>query len=147
MREIPAFFSNLRSGRKRTVSVGPQSEADARELLAQKEIKRKQSLNSVKESLANGDVAVSSMATTPMEEVKSRFAGHLSPPAPLNRHDSTTPDNSDNEQEKPGFEGIEKPRVRYDVEVVTKLVVYTGIAWLSVEWNPILFTLIGLGVP
>jgi len=29
---------------------------------------------------------------------------------------------------------------------VTKLVVYTGIAWLAVEVNPIIFELIGLGM-
>ena len=62
------------------------------------------------------------------------------------------------------FSKLEKPRVRYDVEVITKLIVYTGtismssprryivtyiksgIAWIAVEGNPILFELIGLGI-
>ncbi|PQE33177.1 PAP2 superfamily protein [Rutstroemia sp. NJR-2017a WRK4] len=44
------------------------------------------------------------------------------------------------------FLRLEKPRVRYDVEVVTKLVVYSGIAWLAVEGNPIIFEIIGLGM-
>ncbi|QSZ36166.1 hypothetical protein DSL72_007291 [Monilinia vaccinii-corymbosi] len=44
------------------------------------------------------------------------------------------------------FSRLEKPRVRYDVEVVTKLVVYSGIAWLAVEGNPIIFEVIGLGM-
>ncbi|KAL8937988.1 MAG: hypothetical protein Q9211_003421 [Gyalolechia sp. 1 TL-2023] len=44
------------------------------------------------------------------------------------------------------FSMLEKPRVRYDVEVITKLIVYTGIAWLAVEGNPLLFELIGLGM-
>lgn len=66
--------------------------------------------------------------------------------------------------EKEIFSMVEKPRVRYDVEVVTKLIVYAGIlechyphcttlltlikgiAWLSVEGNPLLFELIGLGM-
>jgi len=48
--------------------------------------------------------------------------------------------------EKEMFLRLEKPRVRYDVEVVTKLVVYTGIAWLAVEVNPIIFELLGLGM-
>lgn len=48
--------------------------------------------------------------------------------------------------EKEMFEKLMKPRVRYDVEVVTKLIVYSGIAWLAVEGNPILFELIGLGM-
>jgi len=48
--------------------------------------------------------------------------------------------------EKEMFSRLEKPRVRYDVEVVTKLVVYTGIGWLAVEINPIIFELVGLGM-
>jgi dihydrosphingosine 1-phosphate phosphatase len=36
--------------------------------------------------------------------------------------------------------------VRYDVEVVTRLIVYAGIGWIAVEWNPILFHVIGLGM-
>ncbi|KAL8832805.1 MAG: hypothetical protein Q9170_004750 [Blastenia crenularia] len=48
--------------------------------------------------------------------------------------------------EKEIFSMLEKPRVRYDVEVITKLIVYTGIAWLAVEGNPLLFDLIGLGM-
>ena len=39
-----------------------------------------------------------------------------------------------------------KPRVRYDVEVVTKLIVYTGIGWFSVAGNAIIFELCGLGM-
>ncbi|TVY50513.1 Dihydrosphingosine 1-phosphate phosphatase [Lachnellula cervina] len=49
-------------------------------------------------------------------------------------------------EEKEMFSKLEKPRVRYDVEVVTKLVVYTGIAWLAVEINPMIFEIIGLGM-
>ena len=66
-------------------------------------------------------------------------------------------------EEREIFAKLEKPRVRYDVEVITKLIVYTGkeiyfasgdeyeayitagIAWIAVEGNPILFELIGLG--
>ncbi|KFZ05620.1 hypothetical protein V501_08185 [Pseudogymnoascus sp. VKM F-4519 (FW-2642)] len=48
--------------------------------------------------------------------------------------------------EKEMFSRLEKPRVRYDVEVVTKLVVYTGIGWLAVEINPIIFELLGIGM-
>ncbi|KAF2219101.1 PAP2 domain-containing protein [Elsinoe ampelina] len=147
-REIPAFFSTLgRGGRKRTVSVGPQSEADAREMLAQQHIQRKRSIRSLQGYAVNEDGAfTSSMATTPLEEIKPRFDDRLSPPTTNRRETSSTPDGSDTEQDKVMFEGIEKPRVRYDVEVVTKLVIYAGIGWLSVEWNPILFMYIGLGV-
>jgi hypothetical protein len=44
------------------------------------------------------------------------------------------------------FSSLERVRVRYDVEVITKLIVYSGIAWLAVEGNPILFELVGLGM-
>lgn len=44
------------------------------------------------------------------------------------------------------FSKLEKPRVRYDVEVITKLVVYAGIAWIATEGAPILFNIVGLGV-
>jgi membrane-associated phospholipid phosphatase len=37
-------------------------------------------------------------------------------------------------------------RFRYDVDIVTKLLVYAGIGWLAVDAVPILFDLIGLGV-
>lgn len=68
-------------------------------------------------------------------------------------------------EEREMFSNIAKPRVRYDVEVITKLIVYTGknidliecymrrmlinlkgIAWLAVEGNPLLFNVIGLGL-
>ncbi|CAG8957151.1 hypothetical protein HYFRA_00009352 [Hymenoscyphus fraxineus] len=49
-------------------------------------------------------------------------------------------------EEKDLFSRLEQPRVRYDVEVVTKLVVYTGIALLAVEVNPMIFEIIGLGM-
>jgi hypothetical protein len=41
---------------------------------------------------------------------------------------------------------INRPRVRYDVEVVTKLVVYAGIAWWAVEGSPVIFEMVGLGL-
>lgn len=69
----------------------------------------------------------------------------------------------DGQEEQEMFLSLEKPRVRYDVEVVTKLIVYSGeycivragqrsanmslgIGWLAVEGNPILFELCGLGM-
>lgn len=70
----------------------------------------------------------------------------------------------DEREEREMFSKLEKPRVRYDVEVITKLIVYTGtysisslamlswliklagIAWIAVEGGPILFETIGLGL-
>ena len=50
----------------------------------------------------------------------------------------------DEKKDRKMFSMIEKPRIRYDVEVITKLVVYAGIAWLAVEGNPLLFDYLGL---
>lgn len=52
----------------------------------------------------------------------------------------------DEKETREMFSKLEKPRVRYDVEVITKLVVYAGIAWIATEGAPILFETIGLGV-
>lgn len=139
-RDIPKFISSLGKPRKRTVSVGPQSEADAREMLAQREIHRKQSLRDLQSMSSNGDIAVST-AVVDIQEApdQSKLLGH-------DLAQGRSPYQSDSEQEKVVFEGIEKPRVRYDVEVVTKLVVYAGIGWLSCEGNAVLFALMGLGL-
>ncbi|KAK9466391.1 PAP2 superfamily-domain-containing protein [Lipomyces arxii] len=47
------------------------------------------------------------------------------------------------EEDKVYFE-IPKPRVQYDVEVVTKLIVYTGIGWLGASGCSLLFAKLGL---
>ncbi|KAG4444515.1 hypothetical protein IFR05_000106 [Cadophora sp. M221] len=74
----------------------------------------------------------------------------VTPPAVAEPQDDDEVDISVGQQneleEKEMFSRLEKPRVRYDVEVVTKLVVYAGIGWLAVETNPIIFEIIGLGM-
>ncbi|KAK7560602.1 sphingosine-1-phosphate phosphohydrolase [Phyllosticta citricarpa] len=84
---------------------------------------------------------------------------NASPSPPPSRHGAGTPndapvsaekseDASEGEEEKEDreiFSKLERPRVRYDVEVVTKLIVYTGIGWLAADGNPLLFELFGLG--
>jgi hypothetical protein len=70
----------------------------------------------------------------------------------VNSNDQLTPFptldlEAEKRDEKELFSQIKKPRVRYDVEVVTKLVVYAGIPWVVIEVAPLLFDLLGLGVP
>jgi membrane-associated phospholipid phosphatase len=48
--------------------------------------------------------------------------------------------------QKSRYEAIETPRTRYDVEVVTKLVVYGGIAFLTIVVCPYVFEKLGLGM-
>jgi hypothetical protein len=167
-RDIPGMLSNLR--RRRAVSIGPQSEADAYETLAYREKQRRNShlaaspITSIKEdSSPNGyfhseDSASSSESHTrkrsasleefrrqmgagiggiPLVAIDTPNAGLLQVPGTQQQVDS---------DEKELFANVHRPRVRYDVEVVTKLIVYTGIAWLAIEGNPVLFYHLGWSV-
>ncbi|BFZ62601.1 Long-chain base-1-phosphate phosphatase [Saitoella coloradoensis] len=42
------------------------------------------------------------------------------------------------------LKSIERPRVRYDVEVVTKLIVYAGIGYIAIPITPFVFAFLGL---
>ncbi|KAI5842937.1 sphingoid base-phosphate phosphatase [Morchella snyderi] len=128
--ELPALIHNFR--RPRSDSVGPQSAADAYETLAYREKKRRESIGTsqprspsmsrdlakYENEMGNGDVDVKALVV----------------------------DSDDEKAEAEVFRKIERPRVRYDVEVVTKLVVYAGIAWFAVEGIPIFLEIIGLGI-
>lgn len=59
---------------------------------------------------------------------------------------SDIPEGETEEEDRQIFLRLEKPRVRYDVEVVTKLIVYAGIGWWAAAGNPVLFELCGLGM-
>lgn len=159
----------LSKTRKRTVSVGPQSEADVREYIANREQKRRDSLSSTTATskLSRSSASESTLGTsrhadglippkqhseTP-DGLLSPFASlasqqHAKPPPPTQSPPTPTSSDSGKEDEQQDdrkmFSALEKPRIRYDVEVITKLVVYAGIAWLAVEGNPILFAKLGL---
>ena len=175
--EIPAFMEAMRHPRRRAVSIGPQSEADAYETLAYREKRRRNSKSS-------GALSPSSAANNRVDGHHGYFTGKSSSPNGATTHDATSrpskleiyegmmgtgfdqstavisPAISDNHdianspteeviaqlEEKEMFSKLEKPRVRYDVEVVTKLIVYSGIAWLAVEGNPLVFEAVGLGI-
>ncbi|EEQ90992.1 hypothetical protein RJZ56_007770 [Blastomyces dermatitidis] len=205
--EIPSILTSIRHPRRRAISIGPQSEADAYETLAYREKRRRESTSSNQSrSVSAGrrlpptiedkqNMRDTSSASSPAAGGSQRFGGGENNPAvrsprkldeyehmmgtgtPVFSAESTpnmdgaggadgasgasgTGANADvnvnvaadaleyqlgAEEEKEMFSKITPPRVRYDVEVVTKLVVYFGIGWLSVEVNPIIFQLIGLG--
>lgn len=215
--DLPNLLNSIRHpGRGRSVSIGPQSAADAYETLAYREKRRRDSLRGTEDvapyssqnvlqeqsgNVSHADSTSSAFSSTltptisvnlPTPETsrvgsyeKLMGQGHVvfSPPTPPSddpQNLSEEPDMSvgaENELgEKEIFSKLEKPRVRYDVEVVTKLVVYTGmfptsisllstlsrstsqgvivsnsdfnpgIAMLAVEINPIIFEVIGLGL-
>ncbi len=149
--EIPSLITSIRHPRRsRSVSIGPQSEADAYETLAYRERRRKKSMSStaaatpVLHEKAEGDEnqpGYFCMLPTPgssaingyhkMPESETALYTPLTPGYILNaKHTSTRHSSDDRRQyekeETEMFSKLEKPRVRYDVEVITKLVVYTG---------------------
>jgi hypothetical protein len=176
--ELPNFISSIRHPkRNRSISIGPQSAADAYEVLAFRQQKRRESLSdSMLAGVGRQNPALGDISTT-SRDVKSATPrnGKVLPSLPLGNaahaletgngnsaaallsppHSRTstnlvrTPsqDRRENEkEEKEIFQRIEKPRVRYDVEVITKLIVYSGIGWIAVEGAPILFQKTGLGI-
>lgn len=164
------MLSNLRHPRKRGISIGPQSEADAREYIANRERKRRESRSSADGSDSRPRLTKSgSFYNTTLEEeptlVKQRRfedgsdshrpatpldtpgqKGDLLMPDPFNALPLTPPpsdsgngsdagreekeEGDDAEQDHQMFLALAKPRVRYDVEVVTKLVIYAGKEYL-----------------
>ncbi|KAK1778460.1 sphingosine-1-phosphate phosphohydrolase [Copromyces sp. CBS 386.78] len=168
--DIPRMMRSIRGpGRGRAVSIGPQSAADAYETLAYRERKRRESLSSEKgsglrevhtaavEGGADGEgssVVVDQAQSSGYEKYERQMGqGHVV----VESTRSFSPNSSaaveepelylgqrDELGEKEIFSKLTRPRVRYDVEVVTKLVVYAGIGWLAVDTIPILFELTGL---
>lgn len=115
--EIPALIHNIR--RPRSDSVGPQSAADAYEALACREKRRR-------ESIGTNQSRSSSIARDVEKHEKGRTDAKALV-APYHDDDNDDDDDGDDEKaEAEVFMKIVKPRVRYDVEVVTKLVVYSG---------------------
>jgi hypothetical protein len=164
--ELPNRIMNLAHPRKRSVSVGPQSAADAYETLAYRNRRRRESVSSLdggvpEEALWEPSPRLQSKPQTPaLEKAEPQLLGASLLPTPMQSrvhsyeqmmgaggvdNKSTTPPDSDtdaagdsiqfshtltdeeNETEKRElFMRLMKPRVRYDVEVVTKLIVYSG---------------------
>lgn len=156
--------------RSRSVSIGPQSEADAYETLAYRERRRKENTSSLAattlmlDETAEGDgnepgylgmttseKTSGRIPTTGLQLTSSAVNGYrklsnletalCAPSMPGTISDvkgvkaSSTRGPSDDRrqyesEEREIFSRLEKPRVRYDVEVITKLVVYTGIVQL-----------------
>ena len=134
--EIPGLLR-----RRRAVSIGPQSEADAYETLAYREHRRRSSvstawaglpnLSSIDGSPASDIVAVGSPALekSQWETFESMMGTGIGNPAQADQE----------MEEKEMFSRLQKPRVRYDVEVITKLIVYSGkltlCFLLSLAWS------------
>ncbi|EPQ62938.1 Bgt-986 [Blumeria graminis f. sp. tritici] len=163
--DFSGFFAFVRHpSRGRSVVIGPQSAADAYEALARLEIysqacnchenctKHQTHLSYSKTNSVSSSISPHGEG----EDMMMRFSGAESSPKPPKYFWRSSPRPQEGLEDLAGnqtgvgrqeiMESIPQPRVRYDVEVVTKLVVYAGIAWLAVEGNPIIFEMIGLGL-
>ena len=170
-RDIPQIFASLRK-RNRAISIGPQSEADAYEALAYREKRRRDSINVVNSSpvnpsprlplqrtfpskaAANGSTTGKRKRSSSLEQFEAQMGmapGSVTMNAggcPEIEKNARPLDEAalDESEETNLFANLQKPRVRYDVEVITKLIVYNGIAWWATEGNPLVFEAIGLGL-
>lgn len=191
--DFPRMVESIRhpTTRGRSVSIGPQSAADAYETLAYRERRRRESIGSnasLRSKPSNAELTAkadedhsgkgakaSGSQKPPLSEYEKQM-GHVtfsSSGTNANSQINVQENGEENEiDEKLVFSQLTKPRVRYDVEVVTKLVVYAGtltlysfyldrlttnyalmliltdrlgIAWFAVALNPIIFELVGLG--
>lgn len=158
--DFPRFVTSIRHpGRGRSVSVGPQSAADAYETLAYRERRRRESvgsnpslrsqssINDLKEGA--GDSASPTTenhagCSSAVSGCQGRVGGYEKlmgegtvVVSPIEEKDDAHEEEEEKEEllvttrqdelgEKEVFAKLIKPRVRYDVEVVTKLVVYSG---------------------
>jgi membrane-associated phospholipid phosphatase len=165
--EVANRLMNLAHPRQRSVSVGPQSAADAYETLAYRNRRRRESINSADATAPEAATWTPSPQSKPqtpsIEKSEHPLLGASLLPTPMQSRvhsyeqmmgtgavlqaekDLPTPPESnadvegdairfsqnltdeENETEKRElFMKLTKPRVRYDVEVVTKLIVYSG---------------------
>ena len=157
--EIPGFLHKVRHPRRsRSVSLGPQSAADAHEALALRREMRSEKQASASGTATGADTALPNGGTTLGAEKTATYfdsqptTNSLSNPTsnsneqiinleeplktpPLETLSESLPtstrsvsqDRRENEkEEREIFSAITRPRVRYDVEVITKLIVYSG---------------------
>ena len=122
--EIPSILR-----RRRAVSVGPQSEADAYETLAYRE-KRRRRDGQISADINKSPAAGGHAKLEEYEQMMGTGSVHL-PDADVPVPTSAARQSSEeSDMEEPSaadlFARIAKPRVRYDVEVVTRLIVYSG---------------------
>ncbi|KAK1250518.1 hypothetical protein MKX08_010521 [Trichoderma sp. CBMAI-0020] len=164
--DFPRMVESIRhpTTRGRAVSIGPQSAADAYETLAYRERQRRDSIgsNSSLKGKSNlldldeededksGKGAQTSGVQKPAYKENEPSRGPNDVPAMQGGAENGSLDAyltmENAREEKEMFSQLVRPRVRYDVEVVTKLVVYSGISWLTVAAIPVLFYFIGLGI-
>ncbi len=139
--DFPRMVAGIRhpTTRGRSVSIGPQSAADAYETLAYRERQRRESIgsnHSLKSKSSNLDLANKTDDQTGRAQASGAQKSSKYESIIADGEDAVAPTDDVNDEgwasqdeefeERQVFAQLVKPRVRYDVEVVTKLVVYTG---------------------
>lgn len=146
--DFPRMVESIRhpTTRGRSVSIGPQSAADAYETLAYRERRRRESIgsnhslrskSSIMELASKADEDHTGRGAKASGSQKSPLRQYVEQTGPVELTSSPTKENGavvnaldDSEEneidEELVFSQLVKPRVRYDVEVVTKLIVYAG---------------------
>jgi dihydrosphingosine 1-phosphate phosphatase len=147
--DLPNFVNNIRKGgRGRSVSIGPQSAADAYETLAYRERRRRESIgsngslrskpsiselrtrspsaNGREDGLARSTAISDGRSLVDYERMMGEGTVVVSPTDERDEDPMLFIGQHDELGEKEVFAQLIRPRVRYDVEVVTKLVVYSG---------------------
>ena len=148
--ELPSILNSLRHPRKnRSVSIGPQSAADAHETIANRDRRRRASKsekvegrpdyfglamsNGVPKDGLNKLSKTLSRTSNPDDYLLKSEKVLYTPPDSQERTPVFSPSRqpsqerrTDEKEEREMFSKLEKPRVRYDVEVISKLIVYAG---------------------
>lgn len=131
------MVSSLRQPRRRAVSVGPQSVADAYEVLAYQERKRRESHPSTGTNRPYQDEVFAETQGRGLEEPgeerpDAMDSSFVDLPSATRENGVDETENINNAQgQTETVSTVQKPRVRYDVEVVTKLIVYAGTSLLQ----------------
>lgn len=148
--EIPALLNSFSHPRRRSISVGPQSQADAYEAMAMRDQARRQSSSTTSrppscEISPSGDIFRYQKTSKSSDVRFTSFEDHNRTARSNQQSIMNKCDRSSNTEDLQNgssevlmdecetdhgnnriFSVLHKPRVRYDVEVITKLIVYSG---------------------
>jgi hypothetical protein len=148
--EVGQMLKDVRSKRGRAISIGPQSMADAREVLAyrQEARRRERSLSAESRDGRYARQQVNGGQMAPMSPMSAGHARTFSDDIAITeiKDVSSSDEESEIKESKAIFSAIPRIRVRYDVEVVTKLIVYAGLGWWALEGCVMIFEVLGLGI-
>jgi hypothetical protein len=158
--DVGQMIGDVKRRRGRAVSIGPQSVADAYEMLAYREgVKRHRRTSSAAstdvDQLDAGSRGINSVDDKPKIAAPSAYeisgSEKRSDVAASAEANGTADIEAGRDAEaevlerRALFSTLPHIRARYDVEVVTKLIVYSGIAWWAMEGCPVVFEILNLG--